>query len=378
MKLRAACLCVLAVLAIVSARVAARAAGGSVLPMTRAPGSWDQAAAAHYLDSRELWWQGWAPAKRDHGTICISCHTVLPYVLARPALGQSLREPAAPAPERILFASVEKRVSQWSEMVPFYSDAEDGPGKTAQSHATEAVLNAVILASNDKREGRLRPITKTALDAAWALQQQTGDNAGGWLWQDFHLAPWESSESSYQGAALLMLEAGTAPRLFAQTADEQRHFELLKGYLQRQYAAQPLLNQIYILWASWDVPDLLPVSDRAALLRRLQNLQQGDGGWNLASLDPKERLDKTAPATESDGYATGLILLAMHGSSEGNGGTRERGLQWLRTHQGQDGNWAAFSLNKERDPKSEVGRFMSDAATGYAVLALEQAGGRTP
>ncbi len=32
------------------------------------------------LVSRELWWQGWAPAQKDHGTICISCHTVVPYV----------------------------------------------------------------------------------------------------------------------------------------------------------------------------------------------------------------------------------------------------------------------------------------------------------
>ncbi len=334
--------------------------------------AWNKRSAAAYLDSRETWWQAWPSAQMDHGTICISCHTTVPYAMARPALTSALHEQGQPAPEQAMLASIEKRVSQWPEMVPFYSDAADGVGKTAQSHATESVLNAVILASDDNRLGQARPVTRAALQAAWAVQQPSGESAGGWIWQEFHLAPWESTESSYQGAALLFLEVGTAPALFVETAADRTHLELLRTYLRQHFASQPLLNQLYVLWAAPRAPGLLTAAEQARLRETVLGLQQGDGGWALASLDKRERVDKTPQSTQSDGYATGLVLLALHASGGADEPALARGRAWLEQHQDKNGQWRAASLNKSRDPESNIGRFMSDAATGYAVLALEE------
>ncbi len=334
--------------------------------------SWNRQSAAHYLDDREVWWQEWPRAQKDHGTICISCHTNVPYAMARPGLQRELSESGMTAPERIMMDSVEKRVTHWSEMETFYSDAKHGPGKTAESRATEAVLNAIILASVDARQGNLRPVTRTAFEEAWALQEETGDLSGGWKWQNFHLGPWESSESGYQGAALLMVETVNAPNGYAKEPNVRLHLDRLREYLQRQYASQPVLNQLYILWASPKTSGLLTGAERETLLEAVRSNQEADGGWRTASLDHRERVDHSPEPIGSDGYATGLAVLAMEESGISDQALR-RGLAWLASHQQKDGAWYASSVNKNREPNSDASLFMNDAATAYAVLALEKA-----
>jgi squalene-hopene/tetraprenyl-beta-curcumene cyclase len=335
--------------------------------------SWNMQTAARYLDDREVWWQEWPRAQKDHGTICISCHTNVPYAMVRPGLRRQLGESGMTAPEKTMMDSVEKRVAHWPEMETFYSDAKHGPGKTAESRSTEAVLNAIILASVDSRQGHLRPITRTAFDEAWALQEETGDRSGGWKWQNFHLGPWESEESGYQGAALLMVEVVNAPDKYAKGPEIRPHLDRLREYLRRLYPSQPLVNRLYILWASAKAPGLLTVAERTALLESVRSEQQEDGGWRTGSLDKRDRVDHSPEPTESDGYATGVAVLAMEESgTPRHDKTLQRGIEWLTAHQQKDGAWLASSINKKRDPESDAGPFMNDAATAYAVLALEK------
>jgi len=84
--------------------------------------SWDPKTAAAYLDHREAWWSQWSGSARDHGTFCISCHTALPYALARPALRATLGQQGPSSEERELIEDVTKRVRLWKDIGPYYSD----------------------------------------------------------------------------------------------------------------------------------------------------------------------------------------------------------------------------------------------------------------
>jgi squalene-hopene/tetraprenyl-beta-curcumene cyclase len=336
--------------------------------------AWSPPAAAAYLDQREVWWQSWPPAQEDRKTVCISCHTVVPYALARPLLRASADRQQRTPEEQAMLASVEKRVSNWANVAPFYTDGKDGPGKTAQSRATEAVLNAVILASYDAEDGHLSPLTRAAFDDAWVLQLQTGADAGGWQWEDFDLAPWESSDSCYQGAAMLAIAVSNLPGGYALEPAIAPHIALLQQYLRRLYPTQPLMSQLYVLWASARMPSLITGPERSALLRTLASLQHPDGGWTLASLDERDTWKGLGSPPHDDGLATALAALALENSGSSRADPMlKRGLRWLSLHQETNGSWYAASLNKLRNPRTDVGLFMSDAATGYAVMALEAA-----
>jgi hypothetical protein len=262
-------------------------------------------------------------------------------------------------------------VALWREVDPYYPDQTRGLPKTSESRGTEAILNAVILASRDALAGRMTSEARQAFENLWELQFTRGEGAGAWAWLNFHLAPWESDGAAYFGAALAGVAVGVAPDGYATSAEVQQPLALLRAYL-RQGREGPPLDRVMLLWASAELPDLLTRDQQQSIVSDLVRLQNGDGAWALGSLGPWERHDGPAADARSDAYATGLVAYVLQRAGVPTiDENLNRALEWLaRSQDAASGRWPSSSLNTQRTPTSDRGLFMSDAATAFAVLAL--------
>jgi squalene-hopene/tetraprenyl-beta-curcumene cyclase len=209
-----------------------------------------------------------------------------------------------------------------------------------ESRGTEAVLNAVILTSADAARNlhEASAPTKKALARLWETQRPDGR----WDWLDFGLEPWETTEAAYHGATFAAFAVGTAPSQHGEVA--AAGIEHLRAYLSSNYQAQHLYNRTWALLASTRLKGVVTDAQRDALIDELVRAQRDDGGWSLETMGPW-KWSKTAPPvkspgdvdpsllTQSDGYATGLVVYTLKQAGIDDSTTRSvRALDgWRRT-----------------------------------------------
>jgi len=316
---------------------------------------WSPEAAARYLDARQKEWFEWKPAQSADGP-CVSCHTGMTYLLARPVLRQALHEKEATVYEKGLLDRLRANV---------------GAKPAGALQSVEAIFSAMFLSDADAPK-TMSAHRQKAFDQVWSLQNGEGKNQGAWRWYAASLDPWENPESVYYGASLAALALGTTPASYRNEPSTRDRAAALTTYLASPPVPARLHDRLTMLWASSTLPSLLTDGARRALIAEVIEKQNADGGWALDALGPWMAHPDAPPHQGSDAYATAFTAFALHkGGVPASHAAMKKALAWLKSKQDPTtGAWAAVSMNKQRPPESMEGRFMSDAATAFAAMVL--------
>ena len=337
--------------------------------------NWNARLAEQYMDSRQKEWIAW-PMALHSGVACVSCHTGLTYLVARPALRQSLGEKSGPTLyESVLVDSMRATVIR-TDAADLFAGLKSP--LVDQVYGAQVVLASLVLAMDDASRGKLSPEGEKAFERMWSIQVKSGADKGAWQWSDFDLDPWETRDSLYYGAALGALATGLAPADYQARPEIQENLAELKAYLRENLKTQSLHNRMFLLWASSKLHGLITEADKQAILAELWQKQEADGGWTIQSFGQWKKREAAEPVpTGSNAYATALVAFATEqaGVPASQAGL-SKALAWLRAHQDpQGGFWTAESMNHKHSHYGAMAeKFMSDAATGYATAALLAAG----
>ena len=322
-------------------------------------GDWSPKLAAQYLDSRQKEWFAWPPAK-IYGGPCISCHTGVTYMLARPALRNVLGESEPTTYETGLKDALLARAGI------SLKDALKTQKEPAASQGigVESIFAALFLDPE-------KPSTQPAWDRLWSMQLHEGPAKGSWPWFNFNSDPYETSDSGFFGASLAAKAISCTPSVYQERPEIKEHIGELTAYLRSAIPSQPLHNRLLLLWAAAKLPSAVGDA-RQAIIDETLKKQQPDGSWTLAALGPWKD-HPAAPATDGpSAYATAVAAFALEQAGVPRSDPKlKKALDWLRSKQDkQSGYWSADSMNKRREPGSMPEGFMRDAATAFAVMAL--------
>jgi squalene-hopene/tetraprenyl-beta-curcumene cyclase len=322
---------------------------------------WSPERAAQYLDGRQKAWFEWKPAQSSDGP-CVSCHTGMTYLLARPALRRALGEAQPTVYERGLLDRLR---------------AKAGAKPAGVLRDVEVIFAAFFLGREDAGKAMTADTSRT-FEQLWTLQRQEGPGRGGFGWYSANLDPWEHAGSHVFGSSLAMLAIKTAGVPVSASSPSGLPTAFLRGAIQQGTLDAPLHDRLAALWANGPQSFLLTPIARRVLIAEAWKRQSADGGWTNEAIGPWA-LHPDAPVAEgSNAYATAFTTFALLKGGVGRSEpAMRRALEWLEAHQDPvTGAWPAASMNKRRPPDSMEALFMQDAATAFASLALLEAGQR--
>jgi hypothetical protein len=301
---------------------------------------------------------------------CVSCHTVVPFVVGRSGAGSLATEAFVE-----IEALVKKRVNAETLPAPWYSGSH-----THSSHATESVVNSLILSKIDSLKGTGRTSATTLKAFRKMAELQNAD--GSWEWLDFNLQPWETQEAAPYGASLAAVAISRSP---ARARPEFREMiRKMKAYLKSssEDANLSLWNRMSVLWAESEITGVMSAEVISKTLSELMSKQLQSGGFSMNHLGTWKKKGRfpEARANTADGYATAYSLFILkqvndHGQipealKPRFNAVMHDGVNWLVDHQTASGTWTSASLNNTDDFNKGL---VEDAATGFALAVLNRA-----
>ena len=299
--------------------------------------------AARYLDNASLNWQ----KSRN----CATCHTNMPYLMARPALVPALKDSGE---VRGLFESY--YLARWEK------------GKKVPQKPYRPVVVGAALAFNDAQTtGVLSDTTRKTLDLMWTTQGEDG----AWNWAKCGWAPMEIDD--HYGVTLAALATGVAPGNYAETEAAKAGLAKARKYL-ANHPAPSLHHRIMIAWASLRIEGLMEKQEREKALKEMLSKQLENGGWAtpgfLADWKTFKRKDgKPHDPHTADAYGTGLALVfAREMGISAKDSRLRKGVAWLKSNQRESGKW--FTRSPSKDSKN----YFTNFGSAFAILGLQSCG----